>query len=281
MTPHFSASRAATLGMELKMARTRKRMKQKEVAARLGRAPSHVSRWERGQLLASVEDTASMLTLYEVHGEEKDRLLSLARQAADPNWIVPGVGRGLAAIMEIEKGARRIVNNEPLIIPGLCQTEPYAHAIMAGEDVPQDQADERVRIRLARQELLTGPDAPEYCAIIGEYALRHWPCNRAAMADQLRKLLDLAQLDHVSILILPFDAGHSAALGGSFVLMDLLHGDSQVHREGYRATMTLTNRRDVHDYELAVKKILRKAMSAEDSKALIAELLSEMEGGIT
>lgn len=270
-------SRARGLGAELRAARKRKNLTLQAVGAAIGRHHSWVSRCERGMTLPSVEATASMLTVYAIKGGEWERLIQMAREAADPNWVMPGMDEQLAALIEDEKVARRIVNVQPLIIPGLCQTEDYAAAIMVGAGATRAQVNQRVLMRLARQALLAGRNGPEYVAIIGEYALRYPPCDAGVMVGQLRKLLDLGKRRNTSILVLPLTAGYTPAIEGPFVLMEFDRSDPVVQQEHYRTTTTLTSVADVRDYKAAVDEILRKTMSEAESAAFIESLVQEKE----
>lgn len=270
----YNASRARELGALLRAARKHRKLSLVAVGKQIRRHHSQISRWERGQGLPDEAVLGQMLLIYEVTPEEGEDLLTLAREAADPNWISPGVGRRLAALIETEKRARRIVNLELVIVPGLCQTEEYARWIMLIAGVTRDQINTRVDLRLRRQDRLTDENAPEYVAIIGEQALRYPPCDRSVMIKQLQKLLTLAELPNVSIHVLPFGC-RAPAIESPFVLMELHRGDPMVHQEHYRATTTLTNPRDVGDYQAVVGEILRQVMNTAESIAFIGRLLEE------
>jgi transcriptional regulator with XRE-family HTH domain len=271
-------SRARGLGAELRKARKQAGLSLDYVGREIGRSESYVSRCETGKSLASVENTIKMLTLYGVKGAEYERLVQLAREAADPNWVMPGMDEQLAALIEDEKIATSITNVHPLMIPGLCQTEEYARALLVGADTPRGQADQRILVRLnLRQPLLTASNPPLYVAIIGEQALRQPPCDNAVMAGQLRKLLDLGKLPNVSILVLPFTRDYTPAIEGSFVLMELRRGGPVVQLENFSTTTMVTHAQDVANYQAAAEKVRRKAMDEADSAAFIEELLREME----
>lgn len=279
MTAPHSTARAVKLGFALKQARERAGMTQEATAALLGRNRSHVSRFERAQLVPRPDEVAAMADLYQVTDEERERLIRLAHEAAQLDWVIPGVDRSYATLIEVERDAERIVNVEPLLIPGLLQTAAYARPIMTGAGLTPEQAEERIRIRMARQALLEREDAPQYVAIIGTHALRFMPCDRTAATGQLRRLLEIAQRPNVSIHVLTSEVGYCAALEGAFVLVDPRRGDAQVHKEGYRATTTLTNSRDVRDYQAAVNTMIRRqVMGTVASAALIGSLLEGMEG---
>lgn len=271
-----NASRARALGAELREARKRAGMTMEQLAAQLDRSHSDISRWENGKRLPSEADTAAVLGILGVTGDERNRLLQLARDAADPNWVAPGVDKQLAALIEDEKTARRIVTVQPLLIPGLLQTEDYARSIMTGAGVTRGQADQRVLMRIGRQAVLSRKNPPEYLAIIGEHALRYPPCESTVMANQLEHLLALAERHPaVTVLVLPMGIGYSPAMEGPFVLLEFNRGDPVVQQEHFRATTTLTDNRDVRDYQAAVEMTRGKAMNPEESSRFIADLLNE------
>ncbi|WP_460393140.1 helix-turn-helix domain-containing protein [Actinophytocola sediminis] len=272
-----NASRARALGAELREARKRAGMTMETLGDRLGRSHSDISRWENGRRLPKETDTATVLGILGVTGDERDRLLQLAHDAADPNWVAPGVDKQLAALIEDEKTARSIVNVQPLIIPGLLQTEEYARAIMLGAGATRGQADHRVLVRLGRQAVLERRRAPKYLAIIGEHALRHPSCVPEVMAEQLHYLLKKAEKPNVTIEVLPIDIRYTPALEGPFVLLEFDRGDPVVQQEHFRSTTTLTDIKDVRDYQTAVDMIRRETMSEDESAKLITELMTEME----
>lgn len=228
-------------------------------------------------MLPGEADLRAMLDVYNIVDEEHEELLRLAREVTDPNWVTAGAGRQLATLLDTERMASRITNVEPLRIPGLCQTEAYARAIFAGAGLTRTQVAQGVAFRLSRQALLDRDDAPQYVAIIGEYALRYPPCDPPVMIGQLRRLLNLADRPNVSVLVLPYAARTSHALEGAFVLMELRRGDPVVRLEAYRGTTTLSNSRDVRDYQAAVEDIRRQAMNEAESASFIGRLLNELE----
>lgn len=67
------------------------------------RSRTQISRWERGQLGVTVEDTAAILAVLGVRGERREEILTLAREAADPNWVAPGVTKHLAMLTAMRR----------------------------------------------------------------------------------------------------------------------------------------------------------------------------------
>jgi transcriptional regulator with XRE-family HTH domain len=277
MVSNTNASRARALGAELREARKHAGMTLEQLAGQLGRSHSDLSRWETGKRIPSEADTAAVLGILGVIGDDRDRLVQLAREAANPNWVAPGVNRGLAALIEDEKVARHIVNVEPLVIPGLLQSDDYANAIMTGAGASRGEIEQRVLVRMGRQRLLTRRNAPEFVAVIGEHALRYPPCTAVEMVDQLQHLLTMSEHKNVTIHVLPFGIGYSPAHEGSFVLLEFAQGAPVVHQEHYRSTTTITESRDVRDYAEAVESILGKTLNPADSAGAIERLAEEME----
>lgn len=264
--------RARQLGAELKALRNAAKMTTTQLGHLLERSHSHISRWENGKLIPTTEDTAAVLAVLGVTGPRRERLLALARDAADPNWVAPGLDRQLAALMEYEKTAVRIVNVEPLMIPGLLQTADYARSIMIGAGATRRDADERVEHRMGRKSAIARKGV-EFTAVIGAHALYFPPCPENVMTKQLRHLLTMAERPNITIVALPLECEYSPALEGPFVLLEFEKSKPVVQLEHYRSTTTITDARDVRDYQQAADDILhRDALSPEETLKLVAKL---------
>lgn len=252
-------------------------MTTRQLGERLRRDHSHVSRWENGRTTPSIEDAAAILGILGVTGVERDRIVKLARDAADPNWVTPGVRRHLSVLMDYERTANLITNAEPLLIPGLLQTGDYARSVMRSAGASNAEAEQRVTYRMGRRDILTRRNPVQLSAIIGEVALRHPPCERAVMAEQLSHLLKQAELDNVTIQCMPLERGYTPVLEGAFVLIEFERDEPVVQLEHYRSATTLTDGQDVRDYQVAADSLRRDAMSPEATTELIAKLLDDTE----
>lgn len=272
-----NSPRARALGSEIKAARKTANMTTRQLGERLNRDHSYVSRWENGKTAPSVEDTAAILGILGVTGAERDRIVKLARDAADPNWVTPGVRAHLSALMDYERTAHLITNAEPLLVPGLLQTGDYARSLMESAGATSAEAEQRVTYRMGRRDILEKRNPVQFSAIIGEVALRYPPCDRMVMHNQLEHLRKYAELDNVTIQCMPLDRGYSPALEGPFVLIEFERDEPIVQLEHYRSATTLTDRGDVRDYQTAADSLRREAMSPEDTTELIAGLEDEME----
>jgi transcriptional regulator with XRE-family HTH domain len=270
--------RSVELGARLREARTRANLSQQRLAELLGKRHSAISRIETGKAALSEADAGAILGLLRVTGAERDEMLQLARDAADPNWVAPGLDRQLAVLTEYERTATTIINVQPLLVPGLLQTADYARAIMIGAGATRGEADQRVMFRMGRRDVLTRQGAVDYVALIGEQALRYQPCDPAIAVEQLRHLERMAALPNVTIQAIPLASRYTPALEGPFVLIDSDRTRPVVHLEHYRSATTLTDARDVRDFQDAADSVRRDAMSPASTTELIAKLADdEME----
>ncbi|WP_320776719.1 helix-turn-helix transcriptional regulator [Streptomyces sp. CRN 30] len=93
--------------------------------------------------------------------------------------------------IQLEQEAEHVLNWESLFIPGLCQTEDYARAVVRGvlPDASPADAERRVRARLDRQERLFGDNPLQLTAIMDEAALRrHVSMATRRLQDQQGEL---------------------------------------------------------------------------------------------
>lgn len=248
---------------------------QADIADAMGRNVSHVSRWESGKLFIELAELEEFLRLVGADAEHTMEALRLHRDAADPNWLVPGVGRELAVVREYEDAADRILAYQPLQMPGPLQIEPYADGLIRAAGATDEQAKDWLAFRMARRDFyLSG--AFRFEAIIGEQAIRYPTCPRGVAVEQLRDLVKVAQLEHITISVLPFTHTYYPARAGSFVLIESETGTSAVHLEHYRSSSTLTGR-DVRDYQDAAEALRRDAMNPSASSRLIADVADKLE----
>lgn len=271
--------RARQLGSELKAARTAAGETLRSLASKLGVDHSLIAHYEAGRRAPGTDDLGRLLGALSVSGELQERLLDLARQAADPDWISPGIGKALGALVEYERAATAAVEANPTLLPGLLQTADYARSLMIAAKGAPDQVEQRVALRLARRDVLTRPGKPlAFTALIGEAALRFPPCGPEIMAPQLRFLASMAGLPNVTVRMIPFAARYTPAAEGPFVLITFDEDQRPVVQlEHYRSTATLSDAKDVRAYRDAVAEMMAVAISEADTVKLIAKLATETE----
>jgi transcriptional regulator with XRE-family HTH domain len=276
-----STVRIEVLGEELRRLREACGLTLTEVVARIGISESQLSRIEKGRRVPSAEDVSALLVVYGVTGEERLDLLSLAKKAGQPGlWQREGSFESRFATLKIlESRAMSLVSFEPLVIPGLLQTMPYAQAclrkILMQEN--QDTIDERVAGRLHRQAVLRRFDAPTLVAIIGEPALRCPIGGRDVLREQLRYLVEVAERPNVTLRIVPTLAGGHPGLHGSFHRLRFFDRPNVVFLENQTSSLFLEAHSDTAAYDQAIATVLDVAISEEDSVRFVAETAATLE----
>lgn len=265
------------LGNALRQARVDQGLTVRAFAAQLDRDPGVLSRWETGDRTPKPDQVAQMLTALGINGEKYEEIIALSYGADDSSWVatnLPAQRQQLAALLDFEQHARRIIEVSPLLIPGLLQTSDYIKAIMAG--MPSGELATRVTVRIGRREVITGRTPVQLLTLVGEAALRQVIGDPSVALDQLRYLLEMTQRPNIDLRVIRFDSGWHPALEGPFLLIE---SDSSVvvHLENRKSGLFLHEDGDVNAYQRAVDRVLEAAMSVDDSRQLIAELIKRME----
>lgn len=279
MSAPIASPRVRALSAALKQARVDAGVGQRELARQLGIQHPTLSFWEKGSRIPKLEDVAAILAKLDITGDQKDRILDLARHASEPNWLtagVPGVSPGLAGVLDCERTATSITDWSPLVLPGLLHTSDYARALLSA-GLPMHEAEPRVMMRMARRDVLTRARPVNLLALIHERALDEVIGSPAIQADQLRHVLAMAELPHVSVQVVRSGQGWHPGMAGPFLLFDFPDSPSIVHIEHHRSSAFLYDEKDVEDYRTATEIIRGVAMSPADSTKLIAGMITKLE----
>jgi transcriptional regulator with XRE-family HTH domain len=269
------------LGTQLRRLREAKGITLEEAGHLIRASGSKMSRLETGRVGFKDRDIADLLALYGVDDEqERDALRDLARDANAQGWwhdysdILPS---WFEAYVGLEEAATRIRAYEIQFVPGLLQTEDYARAVtLLGHETAEDaEIDRRVRLRMARQSLLTGPQSPQLWAVLDEAVLRRPVGGPEVMRGQLEHLIRCAKLPNVTVQIVPFLAGGHAAAGGPFSILRFAEPDlpDVVYLEQLTSAIYLDKRENVDHYLAVMERLCIKALPTHRSTELIEEIL--------
>lgn len=133
----------------------------------------------------------------------------------------------------VEREATALRWFEPLVVPGLLQTEAYARATLAGEMLTPEEVDRLIASRLGRQTVLTRDRPPLLVAVLDESILhRNAYDNAATMAEQLDHLATSAEMPNVQVHIVPTSVGMHLGLSGAFIIAETPDGGHVAHADG-------------------------------------------------
>jgi transcriptional regulator with XRE-family HTH domain len=271
------------LGAQLRRLREAKRITVEEAGKEIRASHSKISRLETGRVGFKDRDITDLLTLYGVMDEdEREALRALARQANAPGWwhdysdVLP---HWFEAYVGLEEVATQIRAYEVQFVPGLLQTEEYAHAVtILGHDAASArEIDRRVRLRMARQAVLDRPGPPNLWAVIDEAVLRRPTGSPSAMEGQLKHLAELALRPNVTIQVIPFQAGGHSAAGGPFSILRFAEPDlpDVVYLEQLTSALYLDKPDAVDSYLRVMERVCMEAATPAASVEIIAGILDE------
>jgi transcriptional regulator with XRE-family HTH domain len=245
---------------------------------------SKISRMENGQVGFKERDIRDLLMLYGATDEQtRASLVSLTRQANTPGWWSK-YGDLLADWFEsylgLEAAASVIRTFELQFVHGLLQTEDYARAVtlLGHSTASEEDIERRVRLRLGRQQLLTGPKPPQLWSVLDEGALHRPVGGPAVMRDQMSHLVEVSALPNVTVQVVPFSRGGHAAAGGSFTTLRFDDPDvpDVVYIEQLTSALYLDNRDDVDHYLEVVNRLSAEALTPTQTRTFLARLAQSM-----
>jgi transcriptional regulator with XRE-family HTH domain len=271
--------RRRRLGAELKRCREAAGLTQENVSRHFEWHAAKVTRIETARVAVTARDVKDLLALYGVQDEEyREALMAMARLSREKTWwtdyrdiMRPGNFIGL------EAEASSLRSWEPIVLPGLLQTEAYARALMRTgrpTDPPED-IERRVRLRMKRQGRLRAANPLILSAIIDESVIRRVVGGAEVMDEQLRHLIDTAQSQNVTLRVLPFDAGEHPFLGGSAALLEFretTHLDV-VYLEGLAGDLYEEQHSEVARYRDEFERLSAKALDRRMSIKMVEGLL--------
>jgi hypothetical protein len=232
---------------------------------------------ETGQQGLTVADVASLLTIYGVVGKERERLLRMVEQQDTPGqWETSTVlSQESRTLIRLEPDASAIIDVEPLLIPGLVQTEDYCRAVMRACNVPPEDIEPRVSARLARRGVLGKANGPTFEMIVDEMALRRVLGSPKVMSRQLREMLESAERPNVTLRILRLALGGHTGLDGSFTVMDFLKAKPIVYLDHKISGVFLEEDDQVEFYRREAARLAEVALSPVESVEFVATIAQE------
>jgi transcriptional regulator with XRE-family HTH domain len=269
------------LRAELRQARDAAGVKQAEVAKAMDWSASKLIRIESGQVNISTNDLRALLAYYDVKDRSKvATLIELAKSSRAPSFydqFANHLKAGFREYLAYEASASVIRQYDPVLISGLLQTEEYARAILehalgfGSEDIDRLWA-----VRQHRQEMHDRDDPPEMLFVIDEATIaRQVGRSSKTMLRQLERLREYADERHVTLQVLPFNAGAHPGMAGSFALLEFVDPtiEDLVHLESVDQVTIKDDSEVIARYLDRFQTMEELALSAEDSKRFLEDYI--------
>jgi hypothetical protein len=273
------------LGAHLRRMREAAGISRSDAGWEIRSSESKVSRMELGRVGFKERDVADLLRLYGLDDpEERERLLSLARDANNPGWwhrfgdVLPS---WFHSYLGLEASAQLIRTYELQFVPGLLQTQEYVRAVVQlGRGlIPADEVDRRVSLRVSRQEVLTRVSPVRLWAVVDESALRRPIGGVKAMRAQLEHLVEATYMPNVTLQVMPFEAGGHAATGGAYSILRFPEQDLPdiVYIEHLTSALYLDKLEDLDQYTATMEALCVAAPPPSKTRDRIGRILKEFD----
>jgi hypothetical protein len=217
-----------------------------------------------------------MLALYQVDEDRREAMVQIAREARQRGWWQKfvDVPDGVPAYVGLEAAATSIDVYMSLIVPALLQTPDYARAVIGAvrPDLPRDELDRRVELRVRRQGLLDQEQPPAMRVLLDDAVLARPVGGATVMAAQRRRLLADAERPAVTLQVLPVDAGAHAGMDGPFTIFGFPAPAERdvVALDSAADALYLESPEDLRRYRRVFELLLPAALTPEASAALLA-----------
>ncbi|MFF4789100.1 helix-turn-helix domain-containing protein [Streptomyces sp. NPDC001276] len=257
-----------TVGRQIKMWREAAGLKQAELGAAIGYGDEMVSSVERGRRIPKPDFLDKADEVLGAGGKLSVMKADVER-ARYPKKV-----RDLAKLEgeAVELGA---YDNQQ--IHGLLQTPAYAQALyaMRRPAYTEDEIERHVAARMARKAVFERVPRPLITFVQEEVTLRRPIGGRMVLRQQLERLLDIGQLRHVSVQVMPTDREDHAGMAGPLRLLKLRDGKTLGHWEVQLHSRVISDPREAQILDMRYGMIRAQALSPRESLSFIEKILGE------
>jgi len=271
------------LGNELRSLRLAAGKSIADAARWLECSDAKISRMENGQRGAVARDVRDLCKLYGVPAQRRDQLIALSREAVEADKGTSPIPAKYSTYIALESQALSLRNYEPTFVPGLLQTEHYARETFHqnGDYREPAEIETLVQIRMDRQKRIWNESSLTAHFIIDENVL--WrPAGvdsrtRAMREEQLDRLIRASRLDHVTLQVIPYEAGFYQGMESATVcLLNLDEGpkaNSACYLEGAFRELFVRGHGEIAAIGAKFELMKAAALSDSDSRKFIMRLL--------
>lgn len=256
-------------GAELTRLRTLAEISQRSLAQAIHVSAQQVGAVERGERYPS-----------RAFAEAADRHLDAGGVLVElwPQLHEEARPRALTELVEAEPLATMIREYNPLLIPGLVQTEGYAESILRAGNPLADDAEitHMVQSRISRRRLLDNAPQPVVWLIVDEFVIKRPVGGPEIMYEQIGLLLDLIDKRRIRFQVVPFDTHHHPGLSGPFKVLSFRESGDVVYAETVAKGEMVDDPRLVDPITLLFTTLQGAALSPEHTVQLLRTTREEI-----
>ncbi|MHC0429289.1 helix-turn-helix domain-containing protein [Streptomyces sp. O3] len=275
-------ARQIRLGAELRKLRDAAGLKAREAAALLGADSAQMSQIESGIAGVSEERVRRLAAHYACTDDALiNGLVAMATDRTRGWWeeyrgILPAPFLDLS---ELDHHARFRHDVAVIHVPGLLQTEAYARALFSfmAPELPASEVEPRVSHRTRRREVIEQPNPIAYKTVIHEAALRIKVNGRSESKAQLTRILELSELDHVTVRVIPFSLDNFAGAGSAMAYVGgAVPQLDTVVRDAPHGTGFIDAEAQLRHFRTLFRRVEDTSLDPEASRDIIHRMAKEL-----
>lgn len=275
-------ARQTRLAVELRRLREAAGLTAREAAALLGVGSAQISQIEAGLTGVSEKRLRRLAVNYSCSDHELiDALVTMAADRTRGWWeeYRGHLPTPFLDLPELEHHATYRWDVDFLHVPGLLQTEDYARSLFAyvNPEFPQSEVDRWVEHRMRRRGIIERPEPIPYEAVIHEAALRIRVGTRAVARAQLTRILELSDVDHVTVGVIPFDLDGFGGAGSAMVYAGgPVRQLDTVVRDGPNGPFFVDDTAQLSRYRTLFRRVKAVSLDPERTRDFIHRLAKEL-----
>jgi transcriptional regulator with XRE-family HTH domain len=259
-----SASPAAFFGNEVREARISAKMSQSALGAATGYDATYVSKVENGHIVPDEKFLQGLDSTFPGMNGWFTRFWRDSRK-----WN--GHYREWFKFWVSTEGRASVIRwYEPMLVPGLAQTEDYAREVLSWGPLCGN-VEEDVRARMKRQEILNRDEPPELWLLLAESVLRNRVGPAGTMKGQINHLSELARRPNVTVQVIPDNADAYGGRSGAFAIATVEPSGSLAYLETGLRGMTSDDPMMIRDAARMFEHLRADALGKRPTFDLLAE----------
>lgn len=202
------AEQQGVLGARLRTLRRHRRLGSVEVARRVGKTQTTITRVELGQISPDPDLVRALCDIYDAAESERAELIRLAEavrvESKRSRIVLPrGASQLQRTWQEMDRNSTLRRTYSPTIVPGILQTAGYIRIIFDGA-IGDEDMDEVVAGRLARRATLGKDAAQQHVIVVTEGALRWQLGSAGLMVEQVEVIAEASRVPNLRLGVIPW-----------------------------------------------------------------------------
>ncbi|RKT86357.1 Helix-turn-helix [Saccharopolyspora antimicrobica] len=189
----------------------------------------------------------------------------------------------LRLLVDLEKHAGQIRAAQVEVVPGLLQCESYVRAQHSDQpETGEVSLEDRIKARLARQDILDKPEPPVVQFVLSESCVRRVWGDAEVMREQIDHLIKLSQRPNVMLQVMPFEQspGQRSPIASPFTMIHVPSPGAAgplelVYIEGEGEIRYLDDKKALAAHEAAWARVSNAALRFGETRKFLKSVLQD------